>query len=609
MAQGIGYPQAGALLSGTNESAAPLPVGYNKLPEFAGVGAAAVPVMATTGPGGGNRLEMGSRGVTVPSLDGRWRQMSDGVSAGELVTDFGPGGIATAVAVSLGGGVSTKWAVRRDVLTLPDGRTVPALVAITPFNRQTLIDITIPARAMAATDVIEVQLYIPANQRGVQGAVHITADGMLNYLSGNMEFESRTTLRHTASGFVTLRFPKNLMTATGTVAADAQINQIRLELQNTLLPSEGEIAVLGVWINRREQSKIIFCADDGFLSDIWLADELGARGLPLVSCILTSYPDNPPSSGYMTWTDIAALARRNNVQITSHSHTNIAVNGRVSNASMYGASAEALAVLQSVAAGAVTLNGTVGTAAFDRPRHVTISCSSGNNISVYWDIVGEYRGSAVRERIWAYTSDAGPRPTKAVFDRVTSITCSLNGRSALGAVRFGTSMSYDEIYYDIERSFIELESRGLSDPLDRHFIAPYGMTNETLFRVLRDLGVKTCRATKQHLTAFGEPFDVYTIPSVQWDLTNYTNKPEQLSWALDGGASLVVYTHKVLDSGAVAGEANKADLTPLMDLVATAAAAGRVTAITMSDLHRLTHPSGPGIVEQSSLSSQYTYGI
>lgn len=53
MAQVIGYPQGGALLSGTNESAAPLPVGYNRLPEFDGVGAAAVPVMATTGPGGG----------------------------------------------------------------------------------------------------------------------------------------------------------------------------------------------------------------------------------------------------------------------------------------------------------------------------------------------------------------------------------------------------------------------------------------------------------------------------------------------------------------------------------------------------------------------------
>lgn len=53
MAQVIGYPQGGALLSGTNESAAPLPVGYNRLPEFDGVGATAVPVMATTGPGGG----------------------------------------------------------------------------------------------------------------------------------------------------------------------------------------------------------------------------------------------------------------------------------------------------------------------------------------------------------------------------------------------------------------------------------------------------------------------------------------------------------------------------------------------------------------------------
>lgn len=565
-------------------------------------------VTATRGPGGGVRLSIGARDVSVPSLDGRWRQMSDGVSAGELVTNFGPGGIATAMSVTLGGGTAPTWAYRRDVLTLPDGRTVPALVATTPFNRQTLIDLTVPARTIAATDVIEVQLYIPENHVGFQGRVHLTADGMTNYLSANPEFHSLTTLKNTASGFVTLRFPRNRMTATGTVAADAQINQIRVELRNDTLPCEGQIAVLGVWINRRERSQIIFSADDGFLSDIWLADALRERGLPFVSYIITDYRDNPPGAGYMTWADVAALAQRPNVQIASHSHTHIAVNGRVTAASMYGASAEALAVSQSVSAGVVTLNGTVGTTAFDRPRHVTISCS-GNNVSVFWDIVGEYRGAAVTERIWAYATDPSPRPTKAVFDKITSITCNLNGRSALGTVRFGTSMSYDEIYYDIERSFNELESRGLADPLDRHFCAPYGMTNETLFRVLRDLGVKTCRATKQHLTAFGQPFDAYTIPSAQWDSTNYTNKPEQLSWVLDGGASFTVYTHEVLDSGAGAGKANKDQLTPFMDLVAAAVAAGRASAITIRELHRITYPSGPGMVGQASVSSPYTYAI
>ena len=62
MAQVIGYPQGGALFSGTNESAAPLPVGYNRLPEFDGVGAEAVPVMATTGPGGGLGIQAGKNG-------------------------------------------------------------------------------------------------------------------------------------------------------------------------------------------------------------------------------------------------------------------------------------------------------------------------------------------------------------------------------------------------------------------------------------------------------------------------------------------------------------------------------------------------------------------
>ena len=86
MAQVIGYPQGGALLSGTNESAAPLPVGYNRLPEFEGIGAAAVPVMASTGPGGGNRLLAGN-------LPADMAQLSNVVVAGGLLQSWTANGI------------------------------------------------------------------------------------------------------------------------------------------------------------------------------------------------------------------------------------------------------------------------------------------------------------------------------------------------------------------------------------------------------------------------------------------------------------------------------------------------------------------------------------
>lgn len=561
-------------------------------------------VEAGIGPGGGNRFLVGSRSLDFAAMDGRWRQIDAGVTPGELLTNFGPGGIATAVAVTLGGGSAPAWAYRRDVVTLPDGRTVPSLWSSTPFNRQTLVDITFPPRVIADTDVIEVQIFIPEAYLGLQSRVHLTADGMATYLTGNPEFESKTTLKNTASGFVTLRIPRSRMTATGVVAADAQINQVRVEVRNDTVPHDGVVMLLGVSINRRELPKIVFTADDGFASDLWLADELGKRGLRFTSYIVTDYRDNPPAAGYMTWDQVRDLALRNNVQIGSHSHKHFAVNGRISAAEMYGASSDAIAQSQSIAAGAVSLNGSVGAAAFDRPRHVTISCS-GANVAIYWDVVGEYRGKAVSERIYAYTTDASPRPTRSIFDKITSITCDLNGRSALGSVRFGTSMAYDEIYYDVERSFLELESRGLSSPLDRHFCAPYGMTNDTLFQVLQDLSVKTCRATKQHLTAFGQSCDFYTIPSAQWDSTNYTNKPEQLQWVIEGGASFVVYTHEVLDSGAGAGKANKEQLVPFMDAVGALVASGQAASPTMSELFQQSRPSGPARIAQA-LTTPYS---
>lgn len=68
MSQVIGYPQGNALLSGTNESAAPLPVGFNRLPEFGTVGKDSVPVMAAMGPGGGNRLLAGNLPADMAQL-------------------------------------------------------------------------------------------------------------------------------------------------------------------------------------------------------------------------------------------------------------------------------------------------------------------------------------------------------------------------------------------------------------------------------------------------------------------------------------------------------------------------------------------------------------
>ena len=133
-----------------------------------------------------------------------------------------------------------------------------------------------------------------------------------------------------------------------------------------------------------------------------------------------------------------------------------------------------------------------------------------------------------------------------------------------------------------KRELDELESRGLID--ERHYCAPQGQWNETLLRVLTDLNVKTCRLTDQVPVTLSNPTDMLALPAVQWEASAYANADDQVTYAVNGGQSLIIYTHEV-------SEANKANVAPVIAQVGALVAAGAATSPTIQEMYGQTVPS------------------
>lgn len=530
-----------------------------------------VPVMAlydATSPGGGVRFSVSGDAHDMPTLAGRYRKLTAS-SEGAYISDLTAAGAAVTV-----GGISGGTA-KYDLITLPDGSRRWGLWMKTKANQKVNVDLAI-SRAFTPDDVIEVELY---SVRGHQINVYLTSNALTTYLRLNSAAPTPGVAYTSRPGIQTLRFAVSSMQATGVVAPDEVFNLLRINPWNTTLMHSGEVALLGVRVARKETPRVVFTTDDGFVSDLWLAEQLKAVGCNLTANIITERPSAPPV-GYMNWDQVAALKALGNVQIASHSHAHIYVNGGTVG-TVYGATTDGIALSQTVAAGALLLNGAIGTNALDKPRHITLMCT-GTKVGFSVDVVGELNGSDVAETMWMSTTTTYPHPSVNVYDKITSLTVNLNGLVASGTVKIGTSCSYDEIYYDIKKSFDELESRGLID--ERHYCAPQGQWNETLMRVLTDLGVKTCRLTDQVPVTLSNPTDMLTLPAVQWEAAAYANAAGQVEYAVKGGQSLIIYTHEV-------NESNKANVAPVIAQVGALVASGAVTSPTIQEMYAQTEPS------------------
>lgn len=519
-------------------------------------------------------VSVGSKKVSVQRGQSRLRAGA-AIIPGETLSNLLPGP-AYAPSTAGAGPNSAKWGV----LTLPDGRRRWGIKLTTEPGSGNQANIEIPiSRKFEPTDVIDLTFYAPL---GLQPNIYLTSNSMATSLRFNTAGGVGTMYWIARRGLVHVTFPASVMTGTATLAEI--MTKLRVSLWNTICRGK-DVWLLDAKVNRKAKTIIPITTDDGFESNLWLADQLKARGMMLTAYLITSRQDAPPAR-YMSWAQVGELYAKGNVQLASHTHNHLYVNGGTTGY-VAGSSTEGISLAQTVASGALLLNGTIGASAFDKPRHLTF-VSTGANYGVSVDVIGKLDGSTVTETVWLGEANGYPWPTENTYDQVTSLTVNLNAKAAAGNVKVGTSCSYDEIYGDALASFVALESRGYGTPENRHYCAPQGQCNETLFRVLADLGVKTCRLTDQTTLTLTDELDWYRMPAMIVDEAAAPNLATHINFAVNAGASLILYPHDIYTSGAPAGAINQASLTPALDLIAGYIASGVAESPTISGLYDKT---------------------
>lgn len=184
----------------------------------------------------------------------------------------------------------------------------------------------------------------------------------------------------------------------------------------------------------------------------------------------------------------------------NHTYSHISVNQGygVSNFANTG-TIDQIAAAQTVTAGNNwTLNGTIGSGAFDQPRHL-IATSVANDNFLRIQITGIDLNFLPKVEQTVAKFDTGYVVGQTLWRQITEIKAI---DSMAGAIKFGVSLSYTEMYNDIKRNQDFLRSVGMLRGLDI-YIAPYGEINPTLQKVLADLGITKMRT----ITAFtDQPF-------------------------------------------------------------------------------------------------------
>ena len=529
-----------------------------------------------TSDGGIGGLTVGSKTYDQPLfVDSRNRRGAT-FNAGSVISNLLPDGT-----VNTPGTVGTGT-YKYVTLTLPDGRRRPAykLTAAYGSGNQAYVEITLPTpRVFLPTDVISLDFY--TDGKGIQPNVYLFASSVANAYRFNSVVGVGGVAYNAHKGLITINIPFGMMTATGSAAVTDVMTKLRVSMWNTAV-ANNTFYFLGAYLNRTARPAICFSTDDGYLSNAWYADQLAAIGAKLTANIITSRLSG--SAGYMTTADLKNLYARGNVTIGNHSHSHIYVNGNTSGV-LYGSTMNGICASQTLAAGAMTLNGSVGSGVFDKPRHVCFS-NTGTVYGATVDIVGKLDGNTISETVTLGIGGDYPRPSELVYDQVTSLTVNANGVTLSGTMQVGTSMSYDEMYYDILKGFNVLSDAGVLTGL--HYCEPQGNRNNTLDRVLKDLGVLTSRGTEQSPIPLVGEVNWHQMPAMIFDLNTFGQMAANTNFAVNGGAGIIVYSHDFVDSGASGAQTNKADVLTGLSTAASLIASGALDALTIDELYKRT---------------------
>lgn len=354
----------------------------------------------------------------------------------------------------------------------------------------------------------------------------------------------------------------------GTPAASGSYRSCRIRVISSYKNKAGWIKCSRLMASPMSRPKIVLTFDDGFASQYYDAfrymSKYGIAGTIGVTSALVG------TANYVTVAQLQAMYAAG-WGVCAHANTHTGFNS---------SSTTSICTAQTPASAgaAMTLDGSIGSAAFDAPRHVVVRASADQGLGL--TVVGlDASGALITETINSWTASY-PVPSDSLFSRVTSIT--VDGAAA-GAVTVGTSLSEAEMTTQITTPRDFLIANGM--PRGAHdWIYPQGERNKTSDALMVSLGMRSARVVggqnqapqvgdfrRYELCGFGGGGASLTAAAMLVFVDN----------AINEGRNTCVYLHELIQSGAPAStQTLVSELKTFIDGCAARGLAGKCDFVT-----------------------------
>lgn len=357
----------------------------------------------------------------------------------------------------------------------------------------------------------------------------------------------------------------------GTFATSGKISSIRIRLNSSYQGQGGTVKIRSLRVNAMARPRVSITFDDcyatAFTEGVRYMSRYGMVGTLAVNTGLVGNPN------YMTVGQLQA-AYAMGWHICGHTPNHSAFNSH---------SINAIATAQTpAAAGSLVLNGSVGSAAFDAPRHVVVRAASDQGRKL--TITGlDANGQALVEVLYTWTGSYQV-PSQNLFSQVTSITIDA---AATGTITVGQSRSRAQMASDLTTVRDWLINNGMPRGAN-DFVYPQGEFNTTSTELLGQLGFRSARIVNGAMQS-PQAGDIR-----KYELAGYGGGGAALDAtamsayrlrAIRQGQNCGVYLHELIQSGTPTGtQTLVAQFQAFVDACAADQAAGRVDIVSQYDM-------------------------
>lgn len=353
----------------------------------------------------------------------------------------------------------------------------------------------------------------------------------------------------------------------GTFPAEGTIQTVRLRVLNSYKNQGGVVRFRLLKVNAMARPKLILGFDDGYLSQHTEAFRYMSKyGLLGTVGMVKNFVG---TANYMS---LAQLKDLYNAGWDIVGHT-------VGHIAWCSHSVNSICLSQTPAgAGALTLNGSVGTAEFDTPRHVVVRA---NDQGLRLTITGiDAGGRGISEDLYTWTGGYY-LPTQQVFKQVTGVVVD---QAATGSIQIGQGRSYAEMQTDLVDVRDYLIANGMPRGAE-HFVFAQGEVNATGLALLTSEGFKSARVVSGALQQpHVDDFRRFELPGFGGGGASLTatvlNGYRQA--AIDKGGVTSTYLHDITPTASTSMQTARTEFRGFIDATAADVAAGKIDCITQS---------------------------